>query len=282
MYVSFEMNDPYLEGDFDSRIGSDVLLYIFRNDTLTYTKTIPYDSIAEGTEYAILKTPQILGDITLVAWAVPETRNVAIHETGDHPEYVLGSSFDEQFLKHTQTDSRGPGVYYTPQPHERYLGTMKVTEYEGRTSNHRIEMLPAPGRIIVNLTDPGNLLSSTPGESYVVVDGVLSQMGLDKKGSGDPILVRSDLFEDPASRAAADRFHTTDVFGVLPSEPGKSVSVQIMNGTQILQTLRVYSDDNLHQIIESGELLEFDYEVGSSEFSISVNGFTQKIIVEEM
>ncbi len=290
MYVSFELEDRFLEGDYDSRIQNDVLLYIFKDDELAYAHLIPYDSIAGGVEYPIDKTRDIIGDLKLVAWAVKrDVQNhfqggepLTIHHDERHPRYDLRSRFQDQVISMSPIDPQLADSHYTPIHYDRYIGVLDPTEDEGwnRNSHHDIIMRPAPGRIMVNITDPGNLLGKTDGEAHAVVSGVMSQMNLDKKGVGAPASVRAGLGATaPETRAATGTTHTTEIFGVLPSEPGQRLSVDIMNGTERLETLAVYTDDNLHQSIESGELLEFDYVLNSSEFTLTVGAWTRKISI---
>jgi hypothetical protein len=282
MYVNFELKDDFLEGNFDSRIGNDVLLYIFQDDILTYSHLIPYDSIAGGISYAIPKTPAILGNVKLVAWAVKRDVMDQYHDTRleihneRHSIYEAGSRFGDQFVTQSML-----GENYIPIHHERYLG---VTESRNVTweqhSNHTVTLKSATGRIIVNITDPGNLFNNTEGEPHVIVEGVMSKMNLELQGSGNRAKVRTDLFETSAStRAVTGATHTTELFGVLPSESGQTLNVHIMNGTQRLETLRVYTDDKLHQSVESGELLVFDYTLKSSTFTLTVGNWSENITI---
>ncbi len=95
MHMSFEMEDEFLEGDYDSRVQNDVLLYIFKDDKLAYTHLIPYESIAGGAEYTVDKTRELTGDLKFVAWAVKRDVSdnfnggdpLTIHDDKYHPEY---------------------------------------------------------------------------------------------------------------------------------------------------------------------------------------------------
>jgi hypothetical protein len=283
MYVSFALQDDFLKGDFDSRIGNDVLLYIFQDDILTCSRSIPYDSIAGGKSYAIPKTPAMLGDVKLVAWAVKRDVMDQYHDSRleihneRHSNYAMDTRFEDQFVTQSML-----GEYYTPIHYDRYLG---VTEPIGEItwkehSHHDVVLQPATGRIIVNITDPGNLFGNTEGESHVVVNGVMSKMNLNKEGIGTRAAVRTALNEtSAATRAAGGPTHTTDMFGVLPSKSGQTLSIEIMNGTQRLETLSVYTDDNLHQSIEAGDLLVFDYTLKSSTFTLTVGNWSENITI---
>jgi hypothetical protein len=285
MYVSFKLEDQFLSGDFDSRIGNDVQLYIFRDDILVWSHLIPYDSIAGSARYAIEKTPAITGNLKMVAWAV-KGDVTDIHHNGApldihnerHPEYALGSSYDQ----HVLNISPIAAGYSAPIHSERYMGTLdhiQEVSLDG-DSSHEIFMRPATGRIIVNITDPGNLLNSSAGEPWVVVDGTMSQMNLSREGTGQQIKIRTGIDEIPSTRANPDTTHTTDFFGVLPSEPGRTLSVTIMNGNETVETLSVTTDERRHQAIRSGELLEFDYLIGSASFNLTIGDWTERIVID--
>jgi hypothetical protein len=223
----------------------------------------------------------------MVAWAVPE--DIDDHHHGGvkltihnerHLAYAPGSHFDSHKLSASPIEDG----YHAPIHHERYVGMLDHIQSVSlnEDSRHEIFMSPATGRIVVDITDPGDLLGKTDGEPHVVVNGTMSQMNLDKEGVGSQISVKTPLDEtSPATRATNGATHTSELFGVMPSEPGRTLSVAIMNGDQLIQTLSVTTDERRHQAIRSGELLEFDYVIGSAEFNLTVGSWTERIVIDE-
>ena len=286
------MDDEFLEGDYDSRIQNDVLLYIFKDDLFVYSRQIPYDSIARGVEYPIDKMREVTGDLKFVAWAVKRDvsdrfnggETLTIHDER-HPRYDFGSRFQDHLISMSPIDPDYENGHYLPINNERYIGVLDPTEEEDwdHNSYHKIKMRSAPGRIIVNITDKIDALGEGQEEAYALVSGVMSQMSLDKEGLGTPVSVRAELEAAPAStRAETGTTHTTGIFGVLPSSQGQRLSVDIMRGTEKLETMTVYTNDHLHEKIESGELLEFDYVLDTDEFTITVGSWTQKISIVDL
>ncbi len=150
MYLSFHMEDEFVSGDYDSRIGHEVLLYIFKDNRLAYSEYIPYASIAKGKEYAIDKTSEILGDLKIVTWAVPigetETKNDGTVGSNNsvsnyHPDYKIGDKFDEKYLEHTPMGIYVEDDHHHPYYHELYIGRMDVAELDiDRETHHRVVM----------------------------------------------------------------------------------------------------------------------------------------------
>ncbi len=296
MYVSFELEDKFLEGDYDSRVQNDILLYIFRNDLLAYAETIPYEKIAGGAEYAIPKTKEIIGDLKLVAWTVKRDaidhfnggEPLAIHHHEHHPEYDLGSRFQDHRLAVSPIESSAHG-HYSPSHHERYIGTLDPTEDErwDRHSHHDILMQPAPGRIMININDPGDYLNYI-GQPHVVVEGTMSQMTLGepkagragRHGAGDPVAVRAEIGRvSPETRAAGDPTHTTGIFGLLPSQENASLKVHIMSGETTLKTYIIDAEHTEEHFtaLRSGDFIKFNiYDLQSAEVEITINGYTIK------
>jgi hypothetical protein len=295
IYLSFAMEDEFLEGDYDSRIQNDVLIYIFKDDKVVYSETIPYEKVAGGTRYAIRKTPEMLGDTKLVAWAVKRdethvgsAETLTVHHSDRHPEYSMDDDYNDLYLTHSTLASRSPGgeTQYAPHHHERYLGTHDPLNDEVWDSHSRYDMIlhPAPGRVVVNVKDSGGMLGS---QAHVVVDGGMSHMKLGdpdqgragRDGYGQKTHVRSDIGPiSGATRAAEGMTHTTDVIGVLPSLENSSLSVHIMNGDQLVKTLTISTENTQGNFtaLHSGDYIVFDYDLQSAEVAITINGFEIK------
>ncbi len=295
------MVDDYLEGDYDSRISNDVLLYIFKDEKLVYAKNISYEEIVGGRRYEVPKTPELLGDLKFVAWAVKEgethvgtDETLTIHRPDRNPEYIMGAAWDAQYLTHTRV--AGADDAYLPHHHERYLGTavfngMVWDDKKNENTPVDIVLSPAPGRIVVNVEDPNNLLGD---DARVVIEGSMSKMGLGnpnlgrvgRAGSGTRANVHKTLTEIPAStRAAGDLIsHSTNIFGVLPSEDNADLSVHIMSGDRIVETLSITAENTggTFRAINSGDYLEFSYRVGAAEFTITNNDWIHRIVIADM
>jgi hypothetical protein len=183
-------------------------------------------------------------------------------------------------------------LYRTYSP-ERYLGTLNPIENElwERDSHHDIILTPAPGRIIVNIKDPDNYLGdSETDKPYVIVEGPMSKMNLGeprherlgRKGFGEKISVRSNIHKiSPDVRAEESEYtHTTDIFGVLPSEDNKPLRVHIWKGDEHLQTLTINAENTggVFTALHSGDLLVFDYDLTEPQFSVNIVPYTIKIV----
>jgi hypothetical protein len=298
MTVSFAMEDEFLGGDYDSRIQNDVLLYIFNEEKLVYARNIAYEEVAGGQKYKIDKTPELLGNLRFVAWAVKDgesetgtSDSLTIHRPDRNPAYIVGADWNAQRLAHTRAEGRDDA--YIPSHHERYLGTLDPIPDENWESNshHDIIMTPAPGRITVNIDDPNNLLGP---DAHVVIEGGMSQMGLGnprlgrtgRPGIGTRANVHAPIVQTaPETRAEGDgTSYTTNIFGVLPSEENTDLAVKIMNGDDLIETLWINSDntDGTFRALNSGDLIEFGYRINAGEFTVKIKGWTHRIVLADM
>jgi len=299
--VSFEMKDEFLTGDYDSRVRNDVLLYIYNGDKLVYSDTVPYERISGGKYFAIPKTEALLGDIRFVAWAVAsgETETgtdtpLAVHHTHQHPAYAPGSDYSAIHLAHLP-DPLNKGRY-VPHHHERYMGTLNPHGEETweRNSRHDIVMTPAPGRVVVNIHDPHDMLARREeqqlpvGEPHVVIEGGMSHMNLgagddrtSHMGYGDPAPVRTILRETTGDD---DPVFSTGLTGVLPSRGATPLVVHVMLGDEEVGTLVLDGDhtDGRYTALHSGDLIEFDYDLPEAmtggEFEVTINGYEIRVV----
>ncbi len=150
-------------------------------------------------------------------------------------------------------------------------------------------------RIIVKINDPSGYLG-TKGEPHVVVEGGMSKMELGeprlgiigRRGFGDPAKVVAGIVQaSPETRAEGNITHTTELFGVLPSDLSKdnnSLSVHIMNGDELVKTYTIDArETERFTALHSGDLIEFNiYNLQSAEFEITINGFEIKVIDEPL
>jgi hypothetical protein len=172
------------------------------------------------------------------------------------------------------------------------LGTADPIDDEVWESHsfHDIILHPAPGRVVVNVKDSGNMLGS---QAHVVVEGGMSHMKLGdpnhgragRDGYGQKTHVRSAIGPiSGATRAAGDMTHTTGIIGVLPSPENSSLSVHIMNGDQLVKTRTITTENTGGKFtaLHSGDYIVFDYDLQSAEVAITINGFEIKEVNPEL
>jgi len=273
MHLIFYLDDNYEPHTYDTKVANDVTLYIFKDNRLTYSNIIPYSEIAGGKEYVLRKTPEISGNIELIAWAVPPHRDLAFI-----PEYRFGDLFDDLFKRMEVDLSTRAETRYKPLFYDIHMGNATSVEAIDEPTRHMINMLYAPCRVEVRLHDQlGAIDVSQPDKPpYVLVHGVMSQMNLRKQGTGEPAVVNVPLI---CSDVDDERYHTGR-FGVLPSSEGQIVSVQIISLDNVVTTLTVPTN-TLPKGAYSGGLLIFDYTIGETYFYIEIDGWTIRIQIVE-
>lgn len=310
MFVSFKMQDQFLTGDYDTRVRNEVLLYVFKDDKVVSSMTIPHASISGGKYFPIVKTEQISGDIKLVAWAVapgetetgsPAGTPLAVHHTYQHPEYVPGAAYSASKLAHTPIAGTSN---FAPHHHERYLGVLSVSaeSLANEESHHDIIMAPAPARIIVNLYDPHNQIAALEAQEqtivnpYLIVEGGMSEMHLGNPdlgrtghtGNGTAAPVYADMSAPPGTRANGPLIFTSGMVGVLPSLPGASLTVRVkFMERDIVLTINQSNTSSNFTALHSGDRIIFDYELPAdfagtpdppANFDITVNDWVGRIV----
>jgi len=265
-----DIHEP--SADYDSHVGNDIALYIFKDKELTYSNLIPYAEIEGGKEYVMRKTPETAGNLEFVAWAVPRTK-----EAASVPSYQVGDLFYDQFISHMVTRA---GTHYDHLEYDVHLGTKSSVEAIDVPSTHMINMLYAPCRVEVRIRDVDNILqASTPGnDMHVLVHGVMSQMDLRKQGVGAQAVVSVPLLSCPSEEEEEGERFVTERFDVLPSANGQNVSVQVISNNRVAVTLTI-PQGSLPKGAESGELLIFEHTLGYPYFLIIVADFTIKIAI---
>jgi hypothetical protein len=264
MLVSFHIDDRHEAGDFDERIGNDVLLYIFKDSVCTAKMIVPYGEIAQGKKYAIRKTEQISGNLQMVAWAVPANGDATIL-----PSWQIGAPLasTDIFL-----DPVGNMGHFAPVNKELYIGTLSVVENIKESTSHSIGMNYSYCRVEVHVKDPSGSLLSVPQGASIRVLGSMSGMSMQLQGTGKNAIVATGL-KNPES----DKIHfTTGRFGVYPSAKDNTISIEIYAGDTRLVTLNV-PRENLPKGAEAGGLLIFEYTINSGSFTLSINGYRVNI-----
>jgi len=264
MTLSFRLQDDYVPGSYDTRIGNDVQLYVFSNDKCVASRLIPYSAIQAGGKYTMQKSRDMDGQLELVAWAVPDAGTVpGIGSVPAIPGCNIGDPPDRMNLRLSL--SRAAGDYQSA-PTELYLGTDSFQEALLTTSSHEIEMIHAACRVQVNIIDNGSL-GGPAADPHVRVLGGMSEMNTRKDGLGVPATVEAAL-GCPSGDATN---YTTGLFGILPSTGGQTVSVEVVNGSTLLATLTVPTDQ-LPRGAEAGGLLIFEYTLGQAHFTLTIDG----------
>lgn len=267
MYLTFSVDDPYEPDTYDSRLGSDVMLYVFKDKRVVSGTLIPYEKISGGKEYVIRKDPDHSGNIDLLAWAVPADKEQALI-----PKLSPGDNLDDIYrelnpVTRAQTECH---------PSECFLHMARITTTEiiDQPTKHNLGLNYSDCRMEVKVTDYNNILAQPGRNPEIYIYGTMSKMNMDKKGVGTPALLRKQL-NCPANDNV---IYHTGRFGVLPPEEGKSVSVNISDGNNTLQTLTV-SDSALLDRVVSGGLIILEYTLGAPEFTIIAGGFRQNIVI---
>ena len=270
MTLSFHLQDDYVPGTYDTRIANDVQLYVFSNDKCVASQLIPYSAIQAGGKYTMQKTREMDGQIDLVAWAVPNAGTVpGLKTLPAIPGCNIGNTLDTQDIVLSPTRAAGD---YQSAPMELYLGEDSFQEALMTPSNHDITMIHAACRVEVDITDNGSLggPAAAPG---VRVSGGMTEMNVQKEGLGAPAIVDAAL-TNPSGDGKA---YTTGFFGILPSTAGQTVSVDVVSGNTVLATLTVPTD-NLPRGAEAGGYMIFEYTIGNTYFTVTINGnFRQNI-----
>lgn len=267
MRLRFVLDDEFVPGgNYDSRIGNSVSLYIFKDKVLTFSRVIPYEEIKEGREYVIRKTEATSGNLDMVAWAVPAGGNNALI-----PVYAMGDKFEQQTVR---LEAMTRADLYKPILGDRFLSTVEAVEKIDRPSSHTFQMQYGMCRIRVNIIDETGVFARPGAAPCVLLDGVMSQMNLQKKGVGPEATVETALSCESGDNI---NFSTGD-FGVLPSADWQTVSVRIVCAGEVVATLTV-PKENLPTGAKAGAYLIFEYRIDASEFLVTIDDFTHKIVI---
>ncbi len=268
MTLSFYLEDIYVPGTYDTRIGNDVQLYVFRDKKLIKGIRIPYSQISNGKSCTVRKTQEMNGDIDLVAWAVP----IANPEE-NIPEWEYGEMLDEELISEELTTQYNS--YYSSVPHELYLGRSAFTESYNQSSHHRIGMIYAACRVEVYVIDWGKIIYEPGVQNYAVVKGVMSKMDMEFRGFGEEANVVAQLND-----TSDDHTHyATGRFGVMPSAADKTISVDVRTIQNVYATLSV-PKDNLPRGAWAGGLIVFEYVMGNNFFTVIVDGWRRNISID--
>ncbi|MDR0422814.1 MAG: FimB/Mfa2 family fimbrial subunit [Proteiniphilum sp.] len=269
MLLSFHIDDRHEAGDFDERIGNDVLLYIFQNGVCVAKMTVPYGEIAKGKPYAIRKTDQISGNLQMVAWAVPANGDLSVL-----PSWQLGAPLGSTEISLEALGSTG---YYAAVTNQLYLGTLSVNERINEPTSHSIGMNYSYCRVEVHVAEPSGSILNVPEGASIRVLGSKAGMNMQLQGTGADAIVPVAL-KDTGDKGVS---YATGRFGIFPSAEGKTVSIEIYAGDVRQATLNV-PRENMPKGAEAGGLLIFEYTLNSGSFTLIVNGYRLNIYDVDM
>ncbi|GEM_PF-6757230 len=271
MYLSFSLQDEYEAGDYDSRVASDIQLYMVRGEKLIQSIDIPYEDIRSSQPWVIRKDEEMQGELYFVAWAAGKS--------AEDPDIIPKWTADELLSTKTITlTAHTVEGIYLPAPVELYLGTYACTEAVDEVTRHEIFVKNASCRIEVYVTDLSQTLLSQADHTFVELHGTMSEMDMYRQGRGTEAVVYTDLEQTDEEGLK----FSTGRFGVLPSSREQTVRVEIYAGDERLQTLYA-PQESLPKGAESGGMIVFDYTLGEAHYFLTIDDYTQKIvIVQEM
>lgn len=263
--VSFDLDDEYEEGNFDSRIGNDIVLYVFRDGKCLQRLTVPYDEVRGGKEYRFRKSLRMHGDLHIVAWTVSSEKG----DSGSIPDWVENDQLEYLRL---EMPARTGASDCMPTANELYMGMETFYEKVDSSSARPISLQHVACRVEVNVSDATATLSSAA--SRIALYGSMTAMDMWKNGVGEEAVVHTQL-RCPDGNG---KDYTSGRFGILPSAQYQTIAVDIISGDAVIATLTV-PRDRLPQGAVSGGLMIFDYSLGDNEFWITVDGYRQKIVI---
>ena len=94
--LHFELDDQYdINGTFDSSIGNDVLLYVFKDKVLTRIETISYSDIQSYGRAGVpfRQDEKTSGNLEFIAWSTPAATQA------DLPQWLEGRTHDALVLE---------------------------------------------------------------------------------------------------------------------------------------------------------------------------------------
>lgn len=240
----FVLNSPYSTGDFDSDIGNDVHLHVFKGNTFYSSHTVPYDQIKGGKPYQFKK--EFDEEMIISAYAIPA------EQSGKLPDMEFSNDWYGQVIQ-METLSLST---YKPCKGALYQGQLITNERKSEQSLHRIELSPCFAMVTVMIMNADSF-----SETYEVgIEGTAGLMRIHDKSVSSPAEVRSGV-------TAKDGTYTTGTMYLLPSAPsGQCIRVNI------------YSNNNLLMYVDTGK-----ESIAGKNILIKVNphNLSVEIIVDE-
>ncbi|MDR0961321.1 MAG: FimB/Mfa2 family fimbrial subunit [Mediterranea sp.] len=253
--LTFSIEDqmPNADGNFDSRVGNDILLTAFRNGAAVWSEVIPYERIQNG-ECTIKKPDGLDGNVVFVAWGV----SVAEHSPTIYTPLTSSTSFDNFTLQQPGTNGNGLEV-----PNSFMFGTDSVTINSSGATHSNIALSPITCGVEVRVhseDEPDN-----PSGGSARIHGTATHANLHGMGANSLAVV------EPPLPSISPNLYSTGIVRVMPSlssPTSNEVSVVIMDGTQIVATLTAPASTRV--AARSGGYILFDYYVTTSNVTITV------------
>jgi hypothetical protein len=273
MTLKFSVHDEYLEdslgvsGDFDSRIGNDILLTAFQGGKVVSSSVIPYESIHNG-ECTVKKPDGAAdGEMTLVAWGIPKTA------TGDcYQPLAIGTAFDSYYIEQGTTIAEASD--HVTGTHDFHEGSTVVTNAGGELNSEIVlNAIDCKIRVIVDGFIPQSI---PPVDPIAEIVGTAVHSTLAGLGTGGDAVRTVTLHAIPTT---ADEY-STDAVSVMPSKDGQSVSVRLFDGNAPIVVLSSTRAESV--VAQPGDYIVFHYNMETASVDIKVNDWTVKGEVAKM
>lgn len=267
MYLTFSIDDPHEPDVFDSRLGGDVMLYIFKDKQVVSGTLIPYEKISGGKEYVIRKDENHSGNLDLVAWAVRTGADAA-----SIPQLSPGDNLYDVYRRLRQM-TRAETEHH-PSTDSLHVARITTVEAIDEQTRHELGLNYSDCRVEVRVTDNDGVLSQPGSDPCVRVYGTMTDMNMDRRGDGSAATVCATLGCPSGDKVC----YTTGRFGVMPSAEGQTVSVKVYDGSRTVATLDV-PQSLLPEGAVSGGLLIFEYTLNAPQFTVEVDGFRHNVVI---
>lgn len=268
MHLTFSVEDPYEDGTYDSRLATDVMLYIFKDKRVVSKTLIPYENISNGKPHTIRKDQTTSGNLDIIAWAVPASGG----DPTSIPQLSMGDNLSDVYRQLVPLSRAVSDCH--PSMCMLHVARKTTREAIDSETRHNLGLNYSDCRVEVRVTDNNFILSQPGCDPKVMIRGTMTRMDMDFKGCGDEAIVHNKLL----CPSADSRNYSTGRIGLMPSAEGQTLSVDISNGVQNLITLDAPA--NLLPLgAFSGGLIIFEYTLNAPEFTIVVNGFRHNVVI---
>ncbi|MDR0962482.1 MAG: FimB/Mfa2 family fimbrial subunit [Mediterranea sp.] len=257
--LNFSIYDEYAAGDFDSRIGNDVLLTVFKDGAVVASSVIPHEYIHNG-KCTVKKPDGMDGNVELLVWGVPNYTD-GTAQTWYYDPLQQGVRFEDIQLEYSPTRA----VSNLLSPSSFYYGTENAVADKSELTSAAVQLSSIMCRVEVRMHTTRQL--AVPS---VKIQGTASKANLRGEGIGNDQIVAAPLQRQTGSQP----FYGTGLINVMPSRKDQSVSVIIMDDNNNLTTLTTPRDVPVAAI--SGGYILFDYYEESASVTITVNDYEMK------